>query len=100
MEYNRREKGKYVIFVFIIFITFLLFACALTFLIDIENNKSIIPLIFFIFLFYSIFLFLYYLLYVPIRVMKGFEINFKTKYLVFFIINLLLFILSCISLWL
>lgn len=77
----------------------MLFATIITFLIDIDKNKGIIPLMFIFLSLYSIFIFIYHLAYNSKVIYKRKKIEFKLVYLIFFIINVALSILSIIVLW-
>lgn len=100
MKLRGREKNKFINIVLISILTFILFSCFLTLILDIGKNKSILPLIFFILMIYSILMFLYFLFY-GIKYEEGkFNFsNFKVSYLLFFIINLIMFSISYIALW-
>ena len=100
MKLRGSEKNKFINLVSIIVSVFLIMACFVTFLIDIDNNKGIIPIIFFLIMIYSILTFLYYLLY-SYDLTRNYKkkINFKISYLFLFIINLALFFISFLSLW-
>lgn len=100
MKLRGREKNKFVNLVLISIITFILLACFITLIIDISNNKGILPVIFFLLMLYSLLLFIYNLLYGH----SYNEYNVKTpkikvSYILFFIVNLILFILSFLVLW-
>ena len=100
MKLRGREKNKVIIISIISIIVFVLFACFITLIINISFNKGIIPAIFFLLMIYSLLMFLYNLLYNY----QYNKINIKTtqikiSYILFFIINLLLFLLSYISIW-
>ena len=99
MKLRGREKNKFIILVSISIIAFILFACFITLVIDIDNNKGIIPIIFFILLIYSIFMFIYNL-FNSTKYNHSLSISRNILYLLFFIINIVLFFLSVIALWL
>ena len=101
MKLRGKEKNKFINIVLISILTFLLFACLITLVIDIANNKGILPVIFFILMIYSILLFFYFLFHTTNYYEYGKKkLNIKFSYLIFFLINLFLFILSVITLWL
>lgn len=99
MKLRGREKNKFIVLVSISIIVFILFACFITLVIDIDNNKGIIPIIFFILLIYSIFMFVYNL-FNSNKYDHSVSIRSGILYLLFFIINIVLFSLSVIALWL
>lgn len=99
MKLRGREKNKFIVLVSISIIVFVLFACFITLVIDIDNNKGIIPIIFFILLIYSIFMFVYNL-FNNNKYDHSASIRSGILYLLFFIINIVLFSLSVIALWL
>lgn len=94
------EKNKFYNLVSIIVVVFLMLACFITFIIDIDNNKGIIPIIFFLLMIYSILTFLYYILY-SYDLTRNYKkrINFKISYLFLFSVSLILFFISFLSLW-
>ena len=100
MKLRGSEKNKFYNLVAIIAITFLIFSCFVTFLIDTTNNKGILPVIFFLLMIYSLLAFLYYLFH-SYALTKNYKrkINFKFIYIIFFLINLFLFLISFITLW-
>ena len=100
MKLRGSEKNKFINLISIIIVVFLMIACFITFLIDIDNNKGVIPMIFFLIMIYSVSTFLYYILYsyVLTRNYKK-KINFKVSYLIFFFVSLVLFFISYLSLW-
>lgn len=100
MKLRGSEKNKFYNLITIIVTVFLMIACFITFLIDIDNNKGIIPLIFFLLMIYSILTFLYYILY-SYDLTRNYKkkISFKVSYLFFFFINLAFFFISFLSLW-
>lgn len=100
MKLRGSEKNKFNNLVAIIVIVFLTLSCFITFLIDINNNKGILPVIFFLLMMYSLITFLYYLFH-SYNITRNYtkKINFKFVYIIFFIINLFLFLLSYITLW-
>ena len=101
MKLRGKEKNKFINIVLISIFTFLLFACLITLVIDIANNKGILPVIFFILMIYSILLFFYFLFHTTNYYEYGKKtLNIKVSYFFFFLINLFLFILSVITLWL
>ena len=100
MKLRGREKNKLIVLTFISVLVFILFACFITLIINISVNKGILPVIFFLLMIYSLLMFIYNLLYNY----QYNKINVKTtqvkiSYILFFIINLVLFILSSISIW-
>lgn len=99
MEYSRNEKSKMTYLTLIGITVFILVACMITFVININSNNGIVPLIFLLLMLYSVLMFLYYFLYKPIRLLKGERSNVKLVYIFFFFINLILFMLSTISIW-
>ena len=99
MEYSRNEKSKMTYLTLIGITVFILVACMITFVININSNNGIVPLIFLLQMLYSVLMFLYYFLYKPIRLLKGERSNVKLVYIFFFFINLILFMLSTISIW-
>ena len=99
MEFVQNERSKTKYLVFLIAISFLLLACLITLFVDVNGNKGVIPLIFILLSLYSLITFLYHLLYLPIKLMRGYKTNIKIIYLIFLIINILLFILSSLTLW-
>ena len=101
MKLRGKEKNRFINIVLISILTFLLFACLITLVIDIANNKGIIPAIFFILMIYSLSSFFYYLFHTSNYYEYGKKtINIKISYIFFFLINLFLFTLSVIALWL
>ena len=100
MKLKGNEKNKFYNLVSIIITVFLMIACFVTFLIDLENNKGIIPVIFFLLMIYSILTFLYYLLF-SYDLTRNYvrRVNFKISYLILFFISLFLFFVSYLTLW-
>lgn len=100
MKLRGSEKNKFINLISIIIVVFLMIACFITFLIDIDNNKGVIPMIFFLIMIYSISTFLYYILY-SYDLTRNYKkkINFKVSYLIFFFVSLVLFFISYLSLW-
>ena len=100
MKLRGKEKNKAINLVLISIIILILFACFVTLILDIAINKSIIPVIFFLLMVYSILMFIYYLFFsyrynnVNLKTTQ-----FKVSYILFFFINLVLFVLSFIVLW-
>ena len=100
MKLRGSEKNKFIFLIFILLIIFILFACFLTLIININYNKGIIPIIYFLLMIYSIIIFLYYLFYTyPTNDFQKRKVTLKIPYLIFFIINLFLFVLSSVILW-
>lgn len=100
MRLNRSEKNKFIITMVIILIMLILLACVITFFLNINDNKGIIPIVFLLLAIYNIIMFSYNILYAPISNEIGKKTNnIKTRYLVFFIINLVFYALSYIVLW-
>lgn len=101
MKLRGKEKNKFINYVLIIICTFILFACFLTLIMDIANNKGILPVIFFILMIYSLLMFFYYLFNPVHDNDQSFRIiKIKFSYLFFFVINVGLLLLSVIALWL
>ncbi len=100
MKLKGNEKNKFYSLVSIIITVFIMIACFVTFLIDLENNKGIIPVIFFLLMIYSILTFLYYLLF-SYDLTRNYvrRVNFKISYLILFFISLFLFFVSYLTLW-
>ncbi len=100
MKLKGNEKNKFYNLVSIIITVFLMIACFVTFLIDLENNKGIIPVIFFLLMIYSILTFLYYLLF-SYDLTRNYvrRVNLKISYLILFFISLFLFFVSYLTLW-
>ena len=100
MKLRGREKNKIMILTFISILVFILFACFITLIINISSNKGILPVIFFLLMIYSLLMFIYNLFfnyqYNRINVKTA---NVKISYILFFIVNLVLFALSYISIW-
>ena len=84
MEYSRNEKSKMTYLTLIGITVFILVACMITFVININSNNGIVPLIFLLLMLYSVLMFLYYFLYKPIRLLKGERSNVKLVYIFFF----------------
>lgn len=99
MDYSYNEKKKIFYLTCILIVTFILAASFITFVINVSNNKGIVPLIFILLSIYSLIAFFYYLLFVPLKVNKGYKLNVKCVYVVFFITNMVLFIFSYLTLW-
>ena len=100
MKLRGSEKNKFLNLVVIIVLVFLLVSCFITFLLDVNINKGIIPIVFFLLMVYSISTFLYYLLHsYNLSRNNTRRINFKFSYIVFFFVNLVLFIISFLTLW-
>lgn len=100
MKLRGKERNKFIHTVLVAITTFILLSCFITLIIDIANNKGILPIIFFTLMIYSLIVFLYYLFYgyhyVGVVVKTS---QFKLSYLLFFVVNLFLFFLSVVSLW-
>lgn len=101
MKLRGREKNRFVNYMLIIIFTFILFACFITLVIDIANNKGILPVIFFILMIYSILMFIYHFFDSEHYNDYGYKVSrVKISYLLFFFVNAGLLILSIIALWL
>lgn len=100
MKLRGSEKNKFLNLILIMVMIFLLLACFITFLIDVDKNKGIIPIIFFLLMIYSLVTFVFYLFHSH-SLSNNFsrKINFKISYIIFFIVNLFLFYISYITLW-
>lgn len=100
MKLRGSEKNKFLNLILIMVMIFLLLACFITFLIDVDKNKGIIPIIFFLLMIYSLVTFVFYLFHShSLRNNFSHKINFKISYIIFFIVNLFLFYISYITLW-
>lgn len=100
MKLRGRDKNKLINLTLISIIVFILFACFITLILDISNNKGILPLIFLLLMLYSFLMFIYNLLYsYHYNKANVKTAQFKISYILFFIINLVLFILSFVTLW-
>lgn len=99
MDFSYNEKKKAFYLISLLVITFIMVACFFTFIINISANKGIIPLIFILLAIYSLITFFYYLLFIPLKVNKGYKLNVKWVYLTLFIICMILFVLSYLTLW-
>ena len=100
MKLRGKEKNRYVNYMLIVIFTFILFACFITLIIDIANNKGILPVIFFLLMIYSILMFFYYFFNFVDYNDYGRKVSrVKISYLLFFIVNTALLALSVISLW-
>ena len=100
MKLRGKEKYKLIYLTLISIITFILFSCFITLIINISDNKGILPVIFFLLMVYSLLIFFYNLFYCY----HYNDFNVKTSkvkisYIIFFIVNFILFSLSYISLW-
>ena len=101
MKLRGREKNRFINYMLIIMFTFILFACFITLVIDIANNKGILPVIFFILMIYSLLMFLYFFFGTEHYNDFGYKVSrVKISYLLFFFVNAGLLILSIIALWL
>lgn len=79
---------------------FVLLAFFITFLININENKGVMPAIFLLLAGYSVITFSYYILYTPVSYDKWQKNNnFRVGYLIFFLINIFMYALSYIVLW-
>ncbi len=99
MGIKRSEKNQLVMQAIIGLIIIILIASIITFLIDIDKNKGVIPLIFILLSLYSVLVFLYNVFFNRIISYRKSKANIKIKYIFFFIINLFLSLLSIIVLW-
>lgn len=101
MKLRGKEKNKFINYTLIIILTFILFACFITLVIDISNNKGILPVIFFVLMIYSLLMFSYNFFNPTPKNSSSIKVSrVKFSYLLFFVINLCLLVLSVIALWL
>ena len=94
MKPNRSEAIKYRFLILVSIVALFLLACFITLLIDIQRNKGMFYLIFIILAIYSILMFLYGILCDSKIVNHSIRYNVKIIYLLFFVINVILSILS------
>ena len=100
MRISNKDKNRILNIFLIVFITFLIVACFITLLLDINANKGIIPIMYILIMIYSLLIFLYHLFYdFKYDRFSRKTIQFKFSYLILFIICLFLFMLTFIVLW-
>lgn len=99
MKLKRSEKRQTFLFVLIIIAMMLILSCFITFLINIDKNIGIIPLIFILLSFYSLLTFFYHLIYSSKVIFRKTKYEIKIRYIIFFIVNVILSIFSIIVLW-
>jgi hypothetical protein len=101
MKLRGKEKNKFINYILIIIFTFILFACFITLVMDIANNKGILPVIFFVLMIYSLLMFSYNFFNPTPKNSAEIKVSrVKFSYLLFFIVNSCLLVLSVIALWL
>lgn len=98
MKPNRSEAIKYRFLVILSILALLLFACFITLLINIQRNKGMLYLIFIFLSIYSMIMFLYGIFCDSKIVNHSIKYNVKIIYVFFFIINVLLTVLSLLVL--
>ena len=100
MKISRKDKSRYIITVVIGILTFILLSSILTLFVNINDNKGVIPLIFILISLYYLFRFIYSILKISYDNTYANK-NSKPKliYLLYLVINLVLFLLSYIVLW-
>ena len=94
MKPSRSEAIKYRFLVLLLIISLFLFACFITLIINITRNKGMFYLIFILLTIYSILMFLYNIFCESKIINHSIRYNVKIVYVVFFLINVLLSILS------
>lgn len=101
MSYNRKEKNKITITILKLLTIFFASAFFLTFLININENIGIIPLVFISLVLYSIISIIYpFVIAANNPYVTKTVIKINIVYIIFAIINLILTVLSIIVLWL
>lgn len=100
MKIDRKNRKRYFIVFLIVLFTFLLASFFLTFIINIEKNKGIIPLIFLFIAFYSFFNLYYYSMnQATSKKLFGNINNYILAYFLMFLVNLFFFVISDLVLW-
>lgn len=94
MKPNRNETIKYRFLILLLITALLLLACFITLLINFSRNKSMFYLIFIILSIYSILIFFYGIICDSKIVNYSIKYNVKIIYLLFFIVNIILLMLS------
>lgn len=100
MKFNRGERGKVYNFIAILVCVFCIFSLCITFLINVNTNKGIIPLIFIFLILYTLLYNFYIISNNKNNVLYENKWYIRIMFVIFLLLNIFLFVLSYIVLWL